>query len=130
MIDLIIFLWPYLIEKHILFEFTLCDNEPAVLSNSHTADNQPQSLFVALKDKMLKDKLSWNEIFCVHTEIFLNLGIKFTGSNHLSKGGNTLGTIFYCKKILLLLRTLLFMPRRLKIVHLFKCRPKAYTNGD
>ena len=65
MIDLIIFLLPYLIEKKILFAFTLCDNEPAVLSNSHTADNQAQSLFVALKDKMLKDKLSWNEIFCV-----------------------------------------------------------------
>ena len=64
MIDLI-FLLPYLIEKKILFEFTLCDNEPAVCTNSHNADIQAQSLFVALKDKMLKDKLSWNEIFCV-----------------------------------------------------------------
>ena len=65
MIDLIIFLLPYLIEKKILSEFTVCDNEPAVCSNSHNADIQAQSLFVALKDKMLKDKLSWNEIFCV-----------------------------------------------------------------
>ena len=66
MIDLIIFLLPYLIEKNISFEFTLCDNEPALSTNSHNnADVQAQSLFVALKDKMLKDKLSWNEIFCV-----------------------------------------------------------------
>ena len=64
MIDLI-FLLPYLIEKNILCEFTLCDNEPAVCTNSHNADIQAQSLFVSLKDKMLKDKLSWNEIFCV-----------------------------------------------------------------
>ena len=70
MIDLIIFLLPYLIEKNILFEFTLCDNEPAVCTNSHNADIQAQSLFVALKDKMLKDKLSWNEIFCVVLRFF------------------------------------------------------------
>ena len=71
MIDLIIFLLPYLIEKNILFKFTLCDNEPAVCTNSHNAvDIQAQSLFVSLKDKMLKDKLSWNEIFCVVLRFF------------------------------------------------------------